>query len=150
GGTSSGGTNTGGTSTGGTSTGGTSTGGSAGSGGAAGGSGGGKTDGGGFGLPADPGPFAAAIPPWVFGAQTGKCETFIYGGCGGNANNFKTADECVKACAPSVTPCDAIVCDTGLVCVFVPNQTTPSCLQLCPDGGVCPSGAKCGCGASCP
>ena len=151
GGAGSGGTSTGGTSTGGTNAGGTSTGGSAGSGGSAGAgaSGGNAGDGGLCGLPADPGPCDAAIPRWFFNSQTGKCESFVYGGCQGNANNFQTPDACVQACAPNTTnACDVITCDTATQCVFV--QTTPLCAQPCNNGGACPQGSKCGCGASCP
>ncbi|XP_054162133.1 boophilin-H2-like [Oppia nitens] len=31
-------------------------------------------------------------------ASTGRCETFIYGGCGGNDNNYKTEDDCYTNC----------------------------------------------------
>lgn len=40
----------------------------------------------------------AAIPIYVYMANTGKCEEFIYGGCGGNENNFKTKEECENTC----------------------------------------------------
>ncbi|KAM7540797.1 hypothetical protein Aperf_G00000044610 [Anoplocephala perfoliata] len=40
----------------------------------------------------------ASIPRWGFDAQSGKCVQFIYGGCGGNANNFDTKEECEKRC----------------------------------------------------
>ncbi|RZF45988.1 hypothetical protein LSTR_LSTR017043 [Laodelphax striatellus] len=33
-----------------------------------------------------------------------KCEQFIYSGCGGNANNFKTHDECHKECSHTNLP----------------------------------------------
>ena len=37
----------------------------------------------------------AAIPRFRFDSCTGKCEFFIWGGCGGNAtNNFRTKEEC--------------------------------------------------------
>ncbi|XP_046545155.1 actinia tenebrosa protease inhibitors-like isoform X1 [Haliotis rubra] len=29
-----------------------------------------------------------------------ECDTFTYGGCGGNANNFKSIEECEKTCFP--------------------------------------------------
>ena len=35
---------------------------------------------------------------WYFDAGKGGCVQFTYGGCGGNANNFKTLAECNDAC----------------------------------------------------
>jgi hypothetical protein len=63
------------------------------------------------------GPCKAAIPRWYFDATTGTCDRFIWGGCGGNANNFDTRDACRAACGASdicelpadVGPCDAAI-----------------------------------------
>ncbi|XP_066294756.1 IgGFc-binding protein-like [Branchiostoma lanceolatum] len=52
--------------------------------------------------PADPGLCKAYFPRWYFNSQSGQCEQFIYGGCGGNDNNFATLAECVSTCG---TPC---------------------------------------------
>lgn len=51
-------------------------------------------------LASEPGPCKAAIPRWYYRPATGACERFVYGGCGGNANNFETREACVKSCAP--------------------------------------------------
>ena len=40
----------------------------------------------------------AALPRWYYNINSGKCEQFIYGGCGGNENNFGTNDECEGNC----------------------------------------------------
>ncbi|XDB56807.1 hypothetical protein ABFV05_010423 [Capra hircus] len=37
---------------------------------------------------------------YFYNAQTGHCEIFVYGGCGGNENNFQTLEECMKTCFP--------------------------------------------------
>ncbi|RMX45790.1 hypothetical protein pdam_00004142 [Pocillopora damicornis] len=34
------------------------------------------------------------LPRFYYNAAKGRCEGFIYGGCGGNGNNFKTLKEC--------------------------------------------------------
>ncbi|KAK3868114.1 hypothetical protein Pcinc_026477 [Petrolisthes cinctipes] len=40
-----------------------------------------------------------------FNPETNQCQTFRYGGCDGNLNNFETEEECWNAC-PSLTPCE--------------------------------------------
>ncbi|KRX20652.1 Mitochondrial inner membrane protein OXA1L, partial [Trichinella nelsoni] len=35
---------------------------------------------------------------WYFNKKKGTCESFIYGGCGGNGNNFQTEEECQNQC----------------------------------------------------
>lgn len=40
----------------------------------------------------------AAFQRWHFNMETGKCESFIYGGCHGNKNNFRTKIECEEFC----------------------------------------------------
>merc|ERR1712212_65054 len=40
----------------------------------------------------------AAFPRFYFNKKTGKCEKFIYGGCGGNKNNFKKKTSCEITC----------------------------------------------------
>ena len=49
-------------------------------------------------LPADVGPCAAVIPRWFFNDQSGECELFNWGGCGGNSNNFETRFDCENRC----------------------------------------------------
>jgi len=44
------------------------------------------------------GPCKAAFPRWFYDTKTGKCSQFIYGGCDGNRNNFRTKEECEKKC----------------------------------------------------
>ncbi|VDL93530.1 unnamed protein product [Schistocephalus solidus] len=39
------------------------------------------------------------MPRFYFDADAGTCQSFIYGGCGGNKNNFRTEQECLEACA---------------------------------------------------
>ncbi|XP_017110575.1 kunitz-type serine protease inhibitor-like [Drosophila elegans] len=37
-------------------------------------------------------------PSFTYFSSTNMCETFIYGGCGGNANRFSTKQECEAKC----------------------------------------------------
>lgn len=45
------------------------------------------------------GPCLAAFPRFAFNPDSGECESFIFGGCLGNENNFETVEECEAACA---------------------------------------------------
>ena len=49
-------------------------------------------------LPAVPGDCRAYQPSYYFNAAGGRCERFIYGGCGGNQNRFSTLAECEERC----------------------------------------------------
>ncbi|XP_037086586.1 papilin-like [Pollicipes pollicipes] len=49
-------------------------------------------------LPSDPGPCAAFETRWYRDPASGTCETFQYGGCEGNSNNFLTRAECLERC----------------------------------------------------
>ncbi|XP_049267159.1 actinia tenebrosa protease inhibitors, partial [Rhipicephalus sanguineus] len=46
----------------------------------------------------DVGPCDAYMPRFFYNTLTKACEQFVYGGCGGNANNFHTFDACEKKC----------------------------------------------------
>lgn len=66
-------------------------------------------------LPPDAGPCDGICPRWFFNGQTGQCEEFIWGCCGGNANNFETLEACQAACGKE--PCPADIDGDGAVAV---------------------------------
>ena len=47
----------------------------------------------------DGGPCRAAMPRWFFNKQTQSCEEFLYGGCQGNKNNFRSENDCQLRCS---------------------------------------------------
>ncbi|KAI9513680.1 hypothetical protein NQZ68_040578 [Dissostichus eleginoides] len=55
---------------------------------------------------ADPeaGPCRAAFQNWFYSRETGSCQTFIYGGCQGNKNNYETKQHCMDTCTVRVLP----------------------------------------------
>lgn len=46
----------------------------------------------------DSGPCSGSILRWNFDPKIRICKQFVYGGCKGNVNRFRTEDECVKRC----------------------------------------------------
>jgi len=49
-------------------------------------------------LPAVTGRCRGYFPRYYYNEKTGKCEKFIYGGCGGNGNNFEKLEDCHETC----------------------------------------------------
>lgn len=54
---------------------------------------------------AETGPCRAMLPRWYFDRQDGRCAQFIYGGCGGNRNNFETEEYCLSVCSSVSKSC---------------------------------------------
>uniref|UniRef100_A0A131YIT6 Pancreatic trypsin inhibitor n=1 Tax=Rhipicephalus appendiculatus TaxID=34631 RepID=A0A131YIT6_RHIAP len=52
-------------------------------------------------LEPDWGPCRAIMSRWYYDYNSGNCKEFLYGGCGGNGNNFETTDECKQNCSGS-------------------------------------------------
>ncbi|XP_061910812.1 WAP, Kazal, immunoglobulin, Kunitz and NTR domain-containing protein 2-like [Entelurus aequoreus] len=49
-------------------------------------------------LPSLQGPCKAYEPRWAFSSSLRQCQSFIYGGCGGNDNNFDSKEACGETC----------------------------------------------------
>eukprot|EP00064_Thunnus_orientalis_P009820 superscaffoldBa00001271_g9846 len=62
---------------------------------------------------AETGPCRALLPRWYFDRQEGRCAQFIYGGCGGNRNNFESEEYCLSVCS------SVYVCESMSMCVLV-------------------------------
>ncbi|XP_060596375.1 papilin-like isoform X2 [Ruditapes philippinarum] len=56
-------------------------------------------------LKPDTGPCRSYVKRFFFNMETCQCEEFIYGGCGGNGNNYITKKECEELCGDS--PCQS-------------------------------------------
>nr|6GFI_C Chain C, Amyloid-beta A4 protein [Homo sapiens]6GFI_E Chain E, Amyloid-beta A4 protein [Homo sapiens] len=51
---------------------------------------------------AEVGPCRARFSRWYFDVTEGKCAPFVYGGCGGNRNNFDTEEYCMAVCGSAI------------------------------------------------
>ncbi|KFO85615.1 hypothetical protein N320_01762, partial [Buceros rhinoceros silvestris] len=49
-------------------------------------------------LSRDPGPCSGMVSRFFYNSSSMACETFLYGGCLGNGNNFYSEKECLQAC----------------------------------------------------
>ncbi|VDI77691.1 Hypothetical predicted protein [Mytilus galloprovincialis] len=61
-------------------------------------------------LPKKTGFCRAAFRRYFYNGNTGNCESFIYGGCRGNGNNFKTIRECKRTCVNKGIYIVSIIC----------------------------------------
>ncbi|XP_045148942.1 kunitz-type protease inhibitor 2 isoform X2 [Echinops telfairi] len=70
------------------------------------------------------GPCRAAFPRWYFNVETGSCETFIFGGCQGNKNSYRSKEECLHRCYgkesyPVLTHNSKVVVLSGLLMMIL-------------------------------
>ncbi|KAM6956044.1 amyloid beta (A4) precursor protein b isoform 1-T1 [Lycodopsis pacificus] len=62
---------------------------------------------------AESGPCHAMLERWYFLPEEGRCVPFLFGGCGGNRNNFDSEEYCLAVCSSSLptmapSPPDAV------------------------------------------
>lgn len=50
---------------------------------------------------AESGPCHAMLERWFFIPEKGRCAPFLFGGCGGNRNNFESEEYCLAVCSSS-------------------------------------------------
>ncbi|KAM6242639.1 actinia tenebrosa protease inhibitors-like isoform 2-T2 [Spheniscus humboldti] len=94
-------------------------------------------------LPSVCGSCKALFRRFFFNASSQQCEEFIYGGCGGNRNNFETEGECFQACSH--------IGDYG-ACPLPRRIPLKACHNFCSSNGDCPGKERCcntGCGQEC-
>uniref|UniRef100_A0A673B910 BPTI/Kunitz inhibitor domain-containing protein n=1 Tax=Sphaeramia orbicularis TaxID=375764 RepID=A0A673B910_9TELE len=105
-------------------------------------------------LPPQTGPCKARMERYFYNPASSSCEVFVYGGCGGNENNFKNQEQCMKTCGipPETGPCKAyfnryyydpasMCCKHFIYGGCMGNQnnfiTNAQCLQACLPDEVC-------------
>lgn len=60
-------------------------------------------------LPEAPGPCRGLVTRYFFNSNSQQCKHFFYGGCFGNANNFRSMAECQAKCQNPGRPCCTFV-----------------------------------------
>ncbi|HWA73553.1 MAG TPA: BPTI/Kunitz domain-containing protein [Polyangiaceae bacterium] len=76
-------------------------------------------------LPQAAGNCDAYFPKYWYNKNTGQCESFIYGGCGGNENRFDTLEACRSACGVAKPSID--FCNSELDCTLISAGCCSAC-----------------------
>ncbi|KFD63705.1 hypothetical protein M514_06583, partial [Trichuris suis] len=84
----------------------------------------------------EPGPCDDQLERWHFDAEDRRCKILIYGGCGGNSNNFPSKEICEKKCNAAVAA--NRFCPDWSSVLTDENGVTFECLTK-----TCPLGYKC-------
>jgi len=63
---------------------------------------------------------------WFYSNATGLCQTFLYSGCGGNANNFNSSMYCLHACNGTTGNLHSYTIDTSTAEIKGKEQEQPS------------------------
>ena len=85
--------------------------------------------------PAVVGPCDAAFPRWYYDFNSQRCEEFVWGGCGGNGNNFETREACEATCPMPIVSKLSLAqragrCEPDILCpdgLLAPEIYAPVC-----------------------
>ncbi|XP_074052211.1 tissue factor pathway inhibitor 2 [Macrotis lagotis] len=92
-------------------------------------------------LPPDDGPCRARLPSFYYDRHLQSCRLFIFGGCGGNDNNFDTPEDCEQTCGwiprvPKICRLEASGADLGEAGEqYFFNLSSMACERLVVRGG---------------
>ena len=64
----------------------------------------------------------ASMPRWFYNPETQSCHKFTFGGCGGNANNFYSREQCENRC-PDLVLCPAFLSASGAATAASTGET---------------------------
>merc|ERR1712048_789055 len=69
------------------------------------------------------------VPRFYYDSDSDECKEFVFGGCDGNANNFKTEKDCAEACKDKKDKPkgDKVLCNYHSDC----PRTRPFCADDC-------------------
>ncbi|KAF2356911.1 Pancreatic trypsin inhibitor Kunitz domain [Trinorchestia longiramus] len=94
--------------------------------------------------PVDSGPCFASFRRFRFNPDNNRCEGFLYGGCAGNDNNFKSAEDCQQTCGGDAPVLDA-ECDRRQCPNYreVAYMRVRGCTPEYENANCCPTGFTC-------
>uniref|UniRef100_A0A3Q1AGZ1 BPTI/Kunitz inhibitor domain-containing protein n=1 Tax=Amphiprion ocellaris TaxID=80972 RepID=A0A3Q1AGZ1_AMPOC len=78
------------------------------------------------------GPCRAAFRRWYYDREAGSCQSFTYGGCKGNKNNYVDEESCMVTCSGKYCTCHCLVSPDPGPCraafpMFYYNPDSASC-----------------------
>ena len=76
------------------------------------------------------GPCRASFQRWYHDRKKGSCQSFIYGGCKGNKNNYDSKESCMAACTGEIHTCVYLYRLHAHLCVRV-RQCSSCSLSSC-------------------
>uniref|UniRef100_A0A8C2TPJ3 Tissue factor pathway inhibitor n=1 Tax=Coturnix japonica TaxID=93934 RepID=A0A8C2TPJ3_COTJA len=87
----------------------------------------------------DPGICRGFFSRYFYNKETKKCELFMYGGCLGNRNNFRSLEECQATCQGNRKSSSSLLlyCITLFFLVFLEPPPIPSLCLTPMDKGLC-------------
>ncbi|ROT73970.1 pacifastin light chain precursor [Penaeus vannamei] len=94
-------------------------------------------------LKLESGPCFGLFYRYGYNSANGRCEQFIFGGCGGNANNFETAQECQEQCGGGVPVSDSSCDRTKCPWKRWAHYLVKNCIPQYEDGACCPTSFSC-------
>ncbi|XP_042300955.1 tissue factor pathway inhibitor isoform X3 [Sceloporus undulatus] len=78
----------------------------------------------------DPGICRGLITRYFYNQESQICEQFLYGGCLGNQNNFRSLEECQDTCQDIISPDNSLQTEDASVPFRAVDNSTPAVQQV--------------------
>jgi len=92
----------------------------------------------------DPGFCYGINKRYYYNSENSRCQSFIFGGCGGNDNNFQSSYDCMRTCGGTGTPAENVAC-SKISCPWnlYTHYTAMGCTPVYDGQACCPTRFEC-------